>query len=227
MIYKTILGLLILLLTSHIPVLAQESNVNPGINTYYQNPDFEQWVSVFESDGREVYGRRKAIITALDLKPGMKVADIGAGTGFYSLLFARQVGPEGHVYAVDIASEFVKNILLRASEKQLDNVTGVVNNPKTVELPENHIDLAFICDTYHHFEYPMTTMQSIYSALKPGGEVVIIDFRKVKGFSSPWVMNHVRADKLSVIREIEAAGFKFKEEQPLLRTNYFLRFVKP
>ena len=207
-------------------IWGQEQNVNPGINDYYQAPVFDDWLSIFESSGREVYEQRQSIVDALDLKPGMDVADIGAGTGFYSLLFARQVAPEGKIYAVDISDEFVKNIERRANEQQLKNIIGVVNNPREVTLSDNSIDLAFICDTYHHFEYPITTMKSIHKALRPGGEVIIIDFRKVSGFSSSWVMGHVRLNKQAVIKEIESTGFKFVAENKLLMTNYFLKFRK-
>lgn len=205
---------------------SQEQNVRPGINDYYQDPNFEQWLAIFESPGREVYDRRMAILEALDLKPGMDVADIGAGTGFYSLLFAQQVTSTGTVYAIDISDEFINNIERRASEIQLDNIVGVVNTAKSTGLSKESIDMAFICDTYHHFEYPITTMQSLYDAMRNGGSVVVIDFRKIKGQSSSWVMGHVRENKQAVIKEIESTGFKFIEEQDLLRTNYFLKFKK-
>ena len=97
-----------------VTIWSQEQNVRPGINQSYQEPDFQQWRAVFESPGREVFDRRHAILDALELKPGMKVADIGAGTGLFTQLFAQSVGPEGKVYAVDISREFVENIERRA-----------------------------------------------------------------------------------------------------------------
>jgi len=223
-------NLLLLLLNTMalLPVMAcsQEQNVRPGINQHYQNPDFDYWVSIFESPGREIFDHRQAIVESLELTPGMNVADIGSGTGFFSLLFAQRVGPEGTVYAVDIAEEFVQKTLNRAHASDMHNVQGIVNDSKSVKLPENSIDLAFICDTYHHFEYPLTIMQSVHDALKTGGMVVVIDFKRIPDFSSSWVMGHVRTNQQSVIEEIESRGFKFIEETPLLRRNYFLRFVK-
>ena len=224
--YKFLILLSIVLLHFSAIAWAEEQNVNPGINDYYQEPVFEQWQSIFESPGREVYERRESILAALELKPGMNVADIGAGTGFYTLMFAQQVAPGGKVYAVDISDEFVRNIQRRASEQHLDNILGVVNHAKSVALPDASIDLAFICDTYHHFEYPMTTMRSLHQAMRPGGTVIIIDFRKIEGQSSSWVMGHVRENKQAVIKEIEASGFQFVEENDLLRSNYFLKFRK-
>jgi predicted methyltransferase len=95
-----------------------------------------------------------------------------------------------------------------------------------VALAPESIDLAFVSATYHHFEYPRSMLAPVRRALKPGGALVVIDFPKRPGLSSPWVMGHVRADKAAVIREIEAAGFRLMEERPILRRNYFLRFEK-
>jgi predicted methyltransferase len=102
----------------------------------------------------------------------------------------------------------------------------VVNDPKDVRLPAQSIDLVFISDTYHHFEYPLTTLRSIHAALKPGAEMVVVDFERIPGVSSPWVMQHVRAGKETVIREIESAGFGLVGEEPFMATQYFLRFRK-
>ena len=97
----------------------------------------------------------------------------------------------------------------------------------SVELPENSADLVFICDTYHHFEYPLRTMTSIRKALKPGGRVVVVDFHRIPGKSSEWVLGHVRAGKEAVIQEIEEAGFKqVREEKELLKENYLVVFEK-
>jgi predicted methyltransferase len=108
----------------------------------------------------------------------------------------------------------------------VQNVIGVVNTAKDVNLGPASIDLAFVCDTYHHFEYPRSTLQSIYKALRPAGSLIIIDFRKVKGFSSGWVMSHTRADRQAVINEIESEGFKLSEDRDFLKTNYYLRFSR-
>ena len=204
---------------------AQEASVRPGINRHFVDPAFDQWVARFERPGREVYDRRHQIVAATGVRAGMVVADIGAGTGLFTRLFAGKVGDSGKVYAVDIAPAFVDNILRISQAQGQRNVEGVVNSAKSVALPPDSIDLAFICDTYHHFEYPRDMMASLHRALKPDGNVVIVDFRKIPGFSSPWVMGHVRADEPVVIDEIESAEFRLVEDRDLLRTNYFLRFV--
>jgi predicted methyltransferase len=203
---------------------AAEQNASPGINRLYQDPDVTQWVGVFERDGREVWDRRHDILRTLDLQPGMAVADVGAGTGFFSLLMAEQVGPDGRVYAVDIARNFVDAIEARADDAGLENVVGIVNDQQGVGLPPDSVDLVFVSDTYHHFEYPMTTLASIHEALRPGGRLVIIDFIREPGFSSPWVLGHVRAGEAVVRGEIEAAGFRLHDRPDFMRTQYFLRF---
>jgi ubiquinone/menaquinone biosynthesis C-methylase UbiE len=216
---------LVLLLACAVSVSAREG-ADPAINRPYFDPDFAQWVKRFESPGREVYDQRAAIIAASGVKPGMRVADIGAGTGLFTLLFARAVGPTGRVTAVDISREFADNIQRRAQAERLDNVRTLVSSQTDTGLPANSVDLVFVCDTYHHFEQPRVMLASIHNALKDGGTLVVIDFERVTGKSSAWILDHVRADKQQVIDEINAAGFRLAGDESLLKENYFLRFVK-
>lgn len=205
---------------------AQQAQSVADINQPFVDPVFDAWVARFERPGREIYDQRHAIVAATGLQPGMVVADIGAGTGLFTRLFSPLVGEVGTVYAVDISAPFVDNILRISRQLGQDNVQGVVNSSGDVALPDGSLDIAFICDTYHHFEQPAAMMQSIGRAVKPGGSVVVIDFRKIPGFSTPWVMSHVRADQATVVSEIEAAGFRLVDDLDFLRGNYFLRFVK-
>lgn len=206
--------------------LGAEQNAYPGINRPYADPNVTQWRGVFERDGREIWDRRDDIIAQLRLQPGQRVADIGAGTGFFSALMAREVGADGRVYAVDIARSFVEASVQRAHEQGLEQVVGVVNDAHSVQLPPGSIDLAFISDTYHHFEYPKSTLRSIRDALAPGGGLVVIDFKRIPGVSSPWVLGHVRAGEPQVTAEIEAAGFELTERLDFMQTQYYLRFRK-
>lgn len=207
------------------PIAAQEKSINPGINKQFENPKVEEFVGRFERDGRDPYDHRFEIIKALDLKPGMVVADIGAGTGLFTRLFAPLVGPEGKVYAVDIAPSFVQHIEQRAKTEGIKNIEGVVCTADSANLPPNSIDLAFICDAYHHFEFPHKTMQSIHRALKPGGSVVLIDFQRIEGVSSDFVLGHVRAGQEVFTKEVTDAGFRQVEERKgLLKESYFVRF---
>ena len=114
-----------------------------------------------------------------------------------------------------------------AHEAGFENVVGVVCKPDSVNLPPDSIDLAFICDTYHHFEFPAKTMQSIHQALKEGGQVILIDFHRIEGVSRDWTMEHVRAGQEVFTKEIVDAGFRQVEEKTdLLDESYFIRFEK-
>ena len=203
---------------------AQARSVHPGINAPYRHPDFAGSVRMFESEGREVYDRRRDIVAALGLKPGMRVADVGAGTGLFVRLLSPAVGPQGRVYAVDIAPEFVRNIERLARQENLANVEVVLGGEREAKLAPGSVDLVFTSDTYHHFEYPQEMLASIHRALAPGGSLVVVDYQRIPGTSSAWILDHVRAGKEAVIAEVEAAGFRLVEDRPLLRDNYFLRF---
>ncbi|HUQ26333.1 MAG TPA: class I SAM-dependent methyltransferase [Burkholderiales bacterium] len=199
---------------------------SPDINTQYQNPDFGRWQRNLETEGREVYEKRLAIVDAVSLKPGQAVADVGAGTGLFTRLFAARVGPQGRVYAVDIARAFVDGNVRRARAARLENVAGIVSTQADTRLEEGSVDVAFICDAYHHFEDPQAMLASVRRALRPGGTLVIVDFERIPGVSPDWIFKHVRAGKETFRREIEAAGFRFTEEVKLMRENYFLRFTR-
>jgi ubiquinone/menaquinone biosynthesis C-methylase UbiE len=199
---------------------------SPTINEQYQNPDFGRWQRNFETEGREVYERRLAIVEAVAPQLGQAIADVGAGTGLFTRLLAARVGPQGRVYAVDIALAFVEGNVQRARAARLQNVVGVVSTQPDTRLDESSIDLAFICDAYHHFEDPQAMLASIRRALKPRGTLVVIDFERIPGVSPDWLLKHVRAGKEDFRREIEAAGFRFVEEVKLMRENYFLRFTR-
>lgn len=208
------------------PACAAPPGADPSVNQPYQSPRFEQWVQRFERPGREVYDQRERILEAIGIERGMHVADVGAGTGLFTLLFAERVGEDGRVYAIDVSRPFIDQIGRRAREAGLNNVRTIVNTQRSVELPPASIDLAFMSDTYHHFEHPAQMLASIHAALRPGGELAVIDFRRQPGISSHWILQHVRAGKPEVIAEITAEGFELIDEPDFLRENYLLRFRK-
>jgi ubiquinone/menaquinone biosynthesis C-methylase UbiE len=211
------------------PLAAQEESVKPGINDKFAaNPEVPEWTERFESEGREVYNNRDKIVAACLIKSGDAVADIGAGTGLFTRLFAPLVGKQGKVYAVDIAETFVKHTEMSCHVRGWKHVEGIVCEQDNVNLPDSSIDIAFVCATYHHFEFPFNSLHSILRALKPGGQLVIVDFERIEGTSSDWILGHVRAGKETVIAEIKKSGFEFVEEIPdLFEENYLLRFKKP
>lgn len=205
----------------------QDKSVRPGINDSFRDPDVDAFVKRFEIESREVYAQRNEIVAACRIEPGQTVADIGAGTGLFTRLFAEAVGEQGRVVAVDIAQTFLDHIAQSSREAGLKNVDTVLCTADSTELPPDSVDVAFICDTYHHFEFPSKTMASLRRALKPGGRVIVIDFSKVPGVSSEFVMGHVRAPQAVFESEIVLAGFlKTREEGELLGENYFVEFTR-
>jgi predicted methyltransferase len=106
------------------------------------------------------------------------------------------------------------------------NITGVVNSPKDLPLPAGSVDVCFLSDVYHHFEYPQAMLRAMLAALKPGGTLVVVEFDRIEGVSSPRILEHVRQDQATLIREAESEGFRLVEEKRFMRQNYFLRFVK-
>jgi predicted methyltransferase len=204
----------------------KEKGADPKINESFKKPDLKKFLGTFEGESREIFTNRKEILAACKLKPGMHVADIGAGTGLFTRMFAEQVGERGKVYAVDISKDFLAHIAATCKEQKIGNVELVQCSQTSTELPADSIDFAFICDTYHHFEFPSRTLASLHKALKPGGQVVLIDFKRIKGVSTEWTMGHVRAGQEVFTAEVRDAGFRQVEELKLLKDNYVVRFAK-
>lgn len=222
--------LVIFTLCLSVPVagFSQEKSVKPGINDSFRNPNVSEFTERFEIESREVFALRDEILKNCEIKPGSTVADIGAGTGLFTRLFSKAVGPQGQVVAVDISSNFLEHIRTTSRELGLKNVDTLLCTDDSTELQPATIDTAFICDTYHHFEYPQKTMESLFSAMKPDGRLILIDFRRVDGVSSEWTMGHVRAGQEVFESEITKSGFvKVAEKPDLLKENYFVVFAKP
>ena len=216
-----------LLIAAGTALPAQEKSVRPGINEPFRDPNVEDFIGKFEIESREVFTRRADIVAACGVRPGQTVADVGAGTGLFTRLFSPQVGETGRVIAVDIAQKFLDHIESTTRQAGLRNIETRLCQADSIGLPPNSVDLVFICDTYHHFEFPTKTMQSVFRALKPGGRVVLIDFRRVEGQSTDWVLTHVRAGQEVFEAEVAAVGFKKLKEPLRLKENYLMMFQKP
>jgi ubiquinone/menaquinone biosynthesis C-methylase UbiE len=204
------------------------THVDPQINKQFTDPNVRDFVKRFESESREVYAQREAIVAALRLKPGMAVADIGAGTGLFTRLMAGKVGTEGTVYAVDISAPFLKHITdesKRLGQPQVKTIRAAQNR---TNLPPGSVDLAFICDVYHHVEQPAPWLATLHTALRPEGRLVLIEFDRTKPGASAFVKSHVRADREHLIKEVAAAGFEPipTPGAPELKENFFQSFRK-
>jgi len=226
--------LLVLLAAAPLAVLAQqaaptqERSVKPGINNDWKGENVKPLLDRLETESREIYVQRESLAGLVGPKVGAVVADVGAGSGFMTELFARLVGSGGKVYAEDINPKLLEHIAQRAAGHGLKNVQTVLGTEKSVELPANSVDIVFLCDTYHHFEYPKSMMNSIHRALRTGGQVVLVEFRRVDGASPQWMMEHVRAGQEVFTKELTEFGFELINEHtvPWLKENYVLRFRK-
>ena len=204
-----------------------EAAVREGLNDNFLSAelDVDSYVARFEVESREVCALRVEILEAIGLEPGESVADIGAGTGLFLEPFSAAVGDSGTVYAVDISPQFIDHLEERAKEEGYSNVEVVLCDERDSRLPANSVDAIFVCDTYHHFTYPQTTLASLRRALRPGGRMIIVDFERIEGVSSEWILGHVRAGKEVFLAEIEEAGFVLEDEPDIgLVDNYMLRF---
>ncbi|MFZ1935570.1 MAG: methyltransferase domain-containing protein [Thermoguttaceae bacterium] len=198
------------------------------MNKKFSDPkaDIGQFVDRFENEARDIYVKRQSIVRTVGLRPGDAVADIGAGTGLFTQLFADQVGPKGAVYAVDIGPAFIKYIDQQAKKLGHEKtVKTVLNTQESTKLPAGSIDVAFICDTYHHFDHPEKMLASIHRALRSGGRLIIVDFDLRKD-SSDFVKQRARAPKEVYDREIAAAGFERirVKNSPAIKDNFYAEY---
>jgi ubiquinone/menaquinone biosynthesis C-methylase UbiE len=168
--------------------------------------------------------RPQAAIAALDLHPTDIVADIGAGTGYFARRMAPLV-PQGRVIAVDIQPEMLALLKAELDTKGIQNVEPVLGQLDSPNLPPNSIDLALMVDAYHEFAYPREVMQGVVAALKPGGRVVLAEYRA----ENPMVMIK-RLHKMSVAqvrREMAAVGLTWVKTDDSLPEQHLLFFQRP
>lgn len=210
------------------PRTQAKKKVDPSINVPFKKAKVEDFIKRFETNDREVYVKRHEIVEALGLMRGMSVADVGAGTGLFTRLFAEQVGPEGRVYAVDISEDFLGHIAAQAKAKGLRQVVTVRGTQTSTNLPASSVDLVFLCDVYHHLEDHAKVLGSIHRALRPGGSLVLVEFDRIEGKSSDFVLKHIRAGQGEFRGEIESAGFEATPDDraPRLKENFYARFTR-
>jgi precorrin-6B methylase 2 len=204
---------------------AQEKSVAPGLNEFWEKPDMEKAAVILEQDHPTIFKYRHAIVAVLNLEPGSDVADIGAGSGFIARLMAREVEPEGTIYAQEISQQHLDYIMKEAEKEGIDNIKPVLGEHRKTNLPENSVDVIVIIRTYHHFEYPLDMLASIKGALRPEGRFIVIDRERIRGNSSEWELNHWRAGKGTFTDEIVDAGFMLEKDLPLIPGNYYLVFT--
>jgi SAM-dependent methyltransferase len=176
-----------------------------------------------ERPSREITEQPQQVIDALNLKPTDIVADIGAGTGYFSFRIASLV-PQGKVLAVDIQPEMINILNFLKAENKISNVEPVLANIDNPNLPSESIDLALMVDAYHEFEYPREVMEGIVLALKPGGRVVLVEYR---GENPLIPIKSIHKMKQSQVRkEMKAVGLQWRETKKFLPQQHLMIFEK-
>ncbi|PSB29092.1 SAM-dependent methyltransferase [filamentous cyanobacterium Phorm 46] len=216
--------------TTNSDTIYQQRTVhNPdGIGKFYMGREIAQVMGYqgagwLERPSRGMEEKSARLVNNLDLKPTDIVADIGAGTGYFSFRIAPLV-PQGKVLAVDVQPEMINFLELNKIEKNITNVEPVLGNIDNPNLPENSVDLVVMVDAYHEFAYPREMMQGIVKALKPGGRTVSIEYRgenpllPIKGL-------HKMTQK-QVKKEMAAVGLVWKETKEMLPQQHLMVFEK-
>jgi len=181
--------------------------------------DAEKWAKVFDDPERDAWQKPHDVIRALALKPDAIVADIGAGTGYFSVRFAHMI-PKGRVYGVDTEPGMVKHLAERAKKVKLGNITAVAGAPGDPRLPEK-ADLVILVDVYHHVADRESYFRKLGGSLKPGGRIAIIDFRMDSPVGPP---KSARIEPDRVKAEMKRAGYALAQEHAFLPNQYFLVF---
>jgi len=213
------LSLLSLLLLAAL-VSAQQKSMPPRT----QDRPLDSRIETMERAQRDEWQKPDEVVKALDLKPGEVVADIGAGSGYFSRRIAKVVAPDGKVYAVDVAADILGYLKERADREGLRNIVTIVSQPDDPMLPANSVDSVFFCDTTHHIDHRVEFYKKLAPAVKAHGRMAIIDYPP----DSPHAPHKPEqlVPRSQVVSEAEQAGFKFVKDFQFLPYHYFLVFEK-
>ncbi|MFZ1142603.1 MAG: class I SAM-dependent methyltransferase [Candidatus Sulfotelmatobacter sp.] len=202
-----------------VAVSAQSPAPAPGEQRKTSEP-YTGDLSVFDSPGREDRLQINRVMDILGVAPGKAVADIGAGSGWFTVRAARRVGGSGLVYAVDINPEAIRYVAERARKEQLQNVKTILSQADNPLLPASSVDAVLLLKAYHEVAQPVTLLQNLRAALRPGAKVGVID-RNGNG------ENHGVGRDI-VIREAKEAGYKLLQQYDFVKgdkMDYFLVFT--
>jgi len=193
----------------------------------HQPLNIDTYIQRLERPERDEYQQPEKVIEALDIKPGMVMADVGAGSGYFTRRIAKAVGEEGKVLAIDVEQK-----MLDYNKQELEKLgmanraTFILAKPDDPLLSRNSVDLVFLCNAYHHVEHHVDYWAKIKSALKPNGRVVIVDFYHDERSGKLGFSKHHLVPRERVISNMEKAGLTLSKEHTFLSRQYFLEFVK-
>ncbi len=206
-----------------VPAAAQDQTPRSHEEMHRLHQDTKAYIAMLEDPERDEYQKPHEVLMALDLKPGETIADIGSGSGYFTLRFAAHVGDTGRVLAVDIDPEMIRHLNRRVRDAGVRNVQTILAEPNDPLLPDASVDRFVVVDTWHHIEKQAEYLALMKKMLKPGGQMVMIDFQKKElPFGPPMEMKIARED---LIRQMEANGFRLAKEHTFLPYQYFLVFA--
>lgn len=184
--------------------------------------DITVWVKAFEDPQRDEWQRPDEVIRIMKLTKGNVVADIGAGTGYFTRRFAAAVGPEGRAIGLDIEQSMVEYMNKDARKLNLNNYSARAVGADDPGLAPRSVDVVFLCNTYHHINDRVTYFRKISAGLKPEGRLVIVDFYKKDLPYGPPPVHKLTKDV--VIEEMQQAGYSLRQELHFLPYQYYLEF---
>jgi predicted methyltransferase len=179
-------------------------------NEGYKTPEGRARVgSSLAGKERDARQKPKELVAAMGLTPGMSVADVGTGVGYMLPFLSEAVGPGGTVFAEDIFPDFLDKAKQTAASRKLTNVQFVLGSSDDPKLPESRLDAVLLLDVYHHIDYPAKVLASLRKALKPEGQLVLVEYHKNEAaMSNGRALQHIRLGEADAEREIEANGFR-------------------
>jgi predicted methyltransferase len=203
---------------------SQSANTHPISGRTYASVmrvDGADWLERAERENEE---KPRLAVELLDVKPGMAVADVGAGSGYYTAILSQKVGPEGKVYATDIQPGMIQLLKSRAERDKLSNVEVILGTESDPRLPPASCDLILLVDVYHEFSQPQAMLRKMRAALKPDGRLVLLEFRK-EDPKVPIRIDH-KMSVQDVRAEVEPEGFHLDRVLPDLPWQHILIFLK-
>lgn len=203
------------------PVPAQQGHQHERM------PNVMEYLDRLDRPERDQDQKPAQVVDALELKPGMHVADLGAGSGYFTRRFVEAVGETGKVYVIDVEPEalkYVEESLIRMHRRfEAEFILARPDNPK---IPLESVDLIFVCDTYHHLEDRADYFRNVKTSLKPGGRIALIDFyHDERSGDLDFPKRHL-VPREKVIEEMTAAGYRLAKEHRFLPKQYFLEFTR-
>jgi SAM-dependent methyltransferase len=184
--------------------------------------DVEHWTAVFDDPARAAWQKPEEVVRALGLRAGMAVADLGAGTGYFSRFLSAAVGSDGAVFAVDPEPKMVERLRARAEAERTANVVPVLASLDDARLPAGAVDVILIVDTYHHIDDRIAYFTRLRRALRLHGRIAVVDWKKRDLPVGP-PLEHKLAREV-VVEEMTAAGYALVREPDFLPYQYFLVF---